>query len=180
MTARYKKLWSRYTADESGMSFMETAFLFPVLITLMMAVYDLGQGVVINQKTVAAAQIIGDLVTRNEEVDMVLIEDIIRAGEFAFDPYSSVPFAYDIASVEFDEEGNPITLWRVSEGMAQDNGPINSTIGLGAEGEGVVVVSVNYEYVPYFSSFVVPSMAMNELAFLRGRKSAIVTCADCD
>jgi len=51
---------SRYAQDESGLSVMEMGILFPVLMAMMMAVYDLGNGIVLNQKTVAASQIIAD------------------------------------------------------------------------------------------------------------------------
>ena len=173
------KLFKNYCSDEKGLSFMETAILFPVLLSMMMAVYDLGQGVVVNQKTVAASQIIADLITRQEVVSADTIDDIVRAGEFAFDPYSSVPFGYDIASVEFDEESDPNVLWRVTENMSPSDQAIDSTQGLGAEGEGVVVVSVQYTYEPYFSNFVIDQFNMTERAFLRGRKSAVVTCTDC-
>lgn len=170
---------SRYFCDEGGMSFVETAVLFPVLLSMMMAVYDLGQGVIINQKTVAASQVIADLVTRNEALDLAAVQDIVNAGELALAPYPTTSFGYDIASVEFDEDGDPIVLWRVTENMDQGDSAIDSTIGLGEEGEGTVVVSVVYSYVPYFSNFIVNSIDMVELAFLRGRKSATVTCADC-
>ncbi len=173
------KLFRNYIRDEKGLSFIETAVLFPVLLTMMMAVYDLGQGVVVNQKTVSASQIIADLITRQEVVDTETVTDIVNAGELAFAPYSAVPFGYDIASIEFDEESDPIILWRITENMSQSDAAIDSTEGLGEEGEGVVVVSVQYSYEPYFSNFVVDSFNMTERAFLRGRKSATVGCTDC-
>lgn len=169
----------KYLADERGMSFTETAILFPVLLSMMMAVYDLGQGVIINQKTVAASQIIGDLITRREVVDMQYVTDVVNAGELAFAPYAFTSFGYDITSVEFDENEDPVILWRVTENMDQGEAAINGAAGLGGEGEGVVVVSVVFEYVPYFSNFVVDIFNMNEIAYLRGRKSATVLCTDC-
>lgn len=170
---------TRYVQDESGLSFMETAILFPILLSMLMAVYDLGQGVVVNQKTVAASQIIADLVTRNEFIELADVTDIVNAGELALAPYSTAEFGYDIASIVFDEDSDPVVLWRVSENMDESDAAINSTAGLGEEGEGVVVVSVVYAYEPYFSNFIIDRFDMTERAFLRGRKSATVTCSDC-
>lgn len=170
---------TRYVRDESGVSAIEMVILFPVLLSMMMAVYDLGQGVVVNQKTVAASQIIGDLITRVEVVDIDMIMDVVNAGELALAPYSTAGFGYDIASVIFDEDSDPVILWRVTENMSQADDAINSTEGLGETGEGVVVVSVQYAYVPFFSDFVIDSFDMTERAFLRGRKSATVGCSDC-
>ena len=173
------KTLKNFIKNKSGISFVETAMFFPVLLSMLMAVYDLGQGVVVNQKTVSAAQIIADLVTRQEIVDEGMITDIVNAGEMAFSPYSPVPFGYDIASVEFDENADPVILWRSSANMNESDDAIDSTIGLGEEGDGVVVVSVQYNYKPYFSNFVVDEFNMTERAFLRGRKSAVVGCSDC-
>jgi Flp pilus assembly protein TadG len=169
-----------YWQDERGMSLTETAILFPVLLSLLMGVYDLGQGIIVNQKTITASQVIGDLVTRYEVVDQNLITDIVNAGELSLAPYPTQAFGYDIASVEFDEEGDPFVLWRETFNMEADDAAVDSSTGLGVEGEGVVIVSVVYAYEPFFSNFVVNSYDMNEVAFLRGRKSPTVTCLDCE
>ena len=117
---------TRYIKDESGLSLVEMGVLFPVLLSMMMAVYDLGQGVVVNQKTVAASQIIADLVTRSETVDTEMITDIINSGELALEPYSTAEFGYDIASVVFDVDSDPVVLWRVTENMDQSDSAIDS------------------------------------------------------
>lgn len=168
-----------YVSNEDGVSVTEVAIFFPILISLLMGVYDIGQGIVVNQKTIAASQVIADLITRNEVVNEDLILDVVTAGELSLEPYPTATFGYDVTSVEFDEDGDPVILWRVTDNMAEDDDAVDSTTGLGDEGEGVVVVSVVYQYVPYFSNFVVGTIDMNERAFLRGRKSATVPCADC-
>ncbi|MEM9470183.1 MAG: TadE/TadG family type IV pilus assembly protein [Pseudomonadota bacterium] len=170
-----KKFWK----NKEGVSAVETAILFPLLITLLTAVYDLGQGVVISQKVNTAAQVMGDLLTRYETVDEALITDIINAGELSLDPYPTAELAYDIASVQFDEDDDPVVLWRRSFGMLEEQAPINATIGLGTEGQGVIVVSVTYDYVPFFNNFIIDEFSMYERAFLRGRKSITVPCTDC-
>ena len=141
--------------DIKGVSAVETAILFPVLLMMMTAVYDLGQGVVISQKVNSASQIIGDLVARNETVTDDLITDIVNAGELALAPYDPSDFAYDIVSVEFDDEGDAFELWRRSFGIDAGDDPLLASSGLGNEGEGVVVVSVQYGYVPFFNNFLI-------------------------
>jgi len=168
-----------FLKDISGVSAVETAILFPVLIMMLTAVYDLGQGVVVSQKVNSASQIIGDLIARNETVTEGLITDVINAGELALVPYSNADFAYDIVSVEFDEDGDAFELWRRTFGMVATDQPLEDAFGLGVEGEGVVVVSVQYTYEPFFNEFFVGNLLMNERAFLRGRKSLTVPCTDC-
>ncbi|MCI5060850.1 MAG: pilus assembly protein [Alphaproteobacteria bacterium] len=176
---RIKFCLRKYLKDQHGVSATEAAILFPVLMSLLMAVYDVGQGIVVNQKTVAASQVIADLLARNEVVDIDIIDDVVIAGEMALEPYPTDSFGYDITSVEFDEDGEPEILWRVTENMTEDEDAVESTEGLGEEGDGVVVVSVVYQYVPFFSNFVVDQIDMRERAFLRGRQSATIPCTDC-
>ncbi len=175
--------WSpvRYWAEEKAVAAVETAILFPVLISLMMAVYDLGQGVVVNQKTISASQIVGDLIARNEVVDQDLVDDIALAGQLALEPYASRngSYGYDVVSVQFDEDDDPEVLWRVTENMIADEEIIDRADGLGEEGEGVVIVSVTYQYTPFFTNFVVDTIDMTETPFLPRRKSAIIACSDC-
>ena len=169
----------RYAEEERGVAYLETVILFPVLITLLMGVYDLGQGILLNQKTIGASQIIGDLVARDRSVTMTTLTDMIRAGELAYEPYSTQDFGYDIASVEFDADGEPVVLWRVTENMDPNDDAVASTEGLGAAGDGMIVVTTVYEYNPYFAHSVIGDINMEEVAFLHGRKSATITCDDC-
>ena len=165
--------------NKSGVSAVEFALLFPVLMLMLTAVYDLGQGVVLSQKVNTASQVIGDLITRKETVANADIDDTINAGELALFPYPTDSFGYDIVSVEFDENGDAFELWRRSFGMDVTDAPLIAAAGLGDEGEGVVVVSVQYDYVPFFNNVFINSFVMNERAFLRGRKSFTVPCTDC-
>lgn len=170
---------ARWFKEERGTALTESVILFPVMISLLMGCYDLGNGISVNQKTIGASQIIADLTARNRSVDMTLMNDIVVAGELALEPYGTAPFGYDIVSVEFDEDGEPTVLWRITQNMDENDDAVESTQGLGVQGEGVIVVTTSYTYRPYFANFVVDEINMNEVAFLRGRRSSTVTCADC-
>lgn len=172
---------SRFWIEEKAVAAVETALLFPILISMLMAVYDLGQGVVVNQKTISASQIVGDLVARNEFVDQATIDDIAIAGRMALDPYAGdgSNYGYDVVSVQFDEDDDPEVLWRVTDNMAIDADIVDRAEDLGTNGEGVLIVSVVFQYTPFFTNFIVDQIDMTEVAFLRGRKSSIIACSDC-
>ena len=169
----------RWVRDTTATAFTETIVLFPVLISLLMGCFDLGQGIVVNQKTIGAAQIMGDLVARHHTLDMNTVDDIVAAGRLALEPYNTAPMGYDIVSVQFDDDGVPFVLWRVTANMEPNNTAVDSTEGLGDPGEGVIIVTAGYNYNPYFTKFVVDEIDMREVAFLRGRRSATVTCTNC-
>lgn len=169
----------RWAREEDAVAAIETVILFPVLLSLLMGCYDIGRGINVNQKTIAAAQIIGDLVARDRSVTAASIQEIVEAGRLAFDPYPSDTFGYDIVSVQFDEDGEPEVLWRVTQNAQANDAAVESSTALGGPGEGVVIVTAVYNYEPYFVSFAVDEISMQEVAFLRGRRSAVVACEDC-
>lgn len=169
----------RYAAEERANAAIETAVLMPLMIGLMVGCYDIGMGILINQKTVGASQMIGDLITRDRTVTMTSLEDMIQAGELAYEPYSTASFGYDIASIEFDEDGDPVVLWRVTNNMVENDAAVASTEGLGVAGDGLVVVTTAYTYNPHFTHFVAGDIVMQEVAFLKGRRSSTVTCSNC-
>ncbi len=176
MVMRFIKNW---IVKEDGIAATEAALVLPILITLLMAVYDLGNGIVINHKTVVAAQIMGDLITRNRELTETQVDDIGIAGALALQPYNTGTFGYDIISVEFIEDGDPTIDWRVTDGMDENEDLLESTRGLGDESEGVVVVMTTYSYRPFFANFIVDQIDMAEISYLKGRRSAVVRCPDC-
>ncbi len=169
----------RYVAEEKANALIETVILFPILTILLIGCYDIGQGIIMNQKTIGASQVIGDLIARNREVTMTGLEDMIRAGELVFEPYSTASFGYDIISLQFDEDGSPVVLWRVTDNMPPNDDAIDSADGLVADGDGMVIVTTRYRYDPFFTNFVLPEINMQEIAFLKGRRSATVACDDC-
>lgn len=169
----------RWIAEERATVFTESVLLLPILSTLLMGCFDIGQAISINQKTIGASQIIGDLVARDRSVTMSSLQDIIRAGELAIEPYSTGPFGYDVASVAFDDSGDPDILWRVTYNTIENNTAVQSTEGLGEAGDGLIVVTATYKYKPYFFNFLKDEIHMKEVAFLHGRRSATVVCGDC-
>lgn len=175
----FRSLTRRWRVEEKAVAAVEAAILFPVMMTLLMGVYDIGNGIVINQKTITASQVMADLVARNQVVDLNALNDIIVAGRLAFEPFSTATMGYDIVSVEFDDDEDPVVLWRMTNNMTENDAAVESTDPIAESGNGVVIVSVAYRYTPFFSNFIVDEINMQEVAFLRARRSATVTCNDC-
>lgn len=179
MIAFFKHILRRYRDENRGDIIIEIALLFPVLITMLMGVYDMGQTITINQKVLTASQVVGDLIARNESVTQALVEDIVKAGEMALEPNALDNFGYEIVSVKFDGDGDPVVQWRMIDNMAENADALASVVGFGAEGEGLVIVTVEYQYNPFFTHFIVGDVDMSEVSFLRGRRVSVVSCDDC-
>lgn len=174
-----RRLFTRWVREDAAMAYTEAALLMPLIVTLLMGVYDVGQGITTNQKIISSSQIMGDLIARDRSITMAGLGDIITAGELALQPYDIAPLGYDIVSIGFDEDGDPEVLWRVTENTDPNDDAVESTKGLGEEGDGLMIVTTTYRYTPFFSHFITSDINMKEVAFLHGRKSATVVCADC-
>ena len=169
-----------FLKKEDGNALVETAVLFPVFLTLLMGVYDLGNGIVVNQKSITSSQVVGDLLARNRELDMNTVSDIVRAGRMALEPYDTQSYGYDIVSLQFDANGDETILWRVTENMPPNDAAIESAVNiLELTSDGLVIVTTAFEYDPVFTEFVTDRIEMREVAFLKGRRSAVINCLDC-
>ncbi|MEM6780369.1 MAG: hypothetical protein AAF569_00740 [Pseudomonadota bacterium] len=175
----------RYWTETKANALAETAILFPVFLSLLMGVYDLGQGIIINQKSITSSQVMADLIARNREVSEDIVLDIVRAGQMAIEPFPLAQdgvqlHGYDIVSVLFDEDGNPDIQWRMTDNMLPNDDPLLTVENiLELENEGLVIVTTQYRYTPYFAEFVTDEILMREVAFLRGRSSSLIVCDDC-
>lgn len=161
--------------DEEGVAMVEAVMLFPPMITLLLGVYDLGNGIMLSQKTITASQVAADLISRNKTMNDANLSDIIEGSKLAFEPYGTTDYGVDIVSVQFDSNKNPVVLWRRTENMLPNIEAVNSVKGLSPSGEGMIIVTVVYKYVPQFSHFFTGEMDFSEVAFSRGRRSATVT-----
>lgn len=174
---RIIKRWQNYKNSASGTALVEAALLIPVMLTLLMGAVDIGTGIVLSQRTVSASQTGADLMARNVEVGDSEIENIIDGAELVFEPYAAgAAFGIDIVSVQFNASGNANVVCRETRNMSPNDEAIESVDGLGTAGEGMVIVTVQYQYEPYFASIFIPDFTFREVAFTRGRRSAVVNC----
>jgi len=165
----------QWWSSDEGVAVIEAAMLFPPMLTLAMGTFDLGNGIILSQKTITASQVAADLVSRNRTMNTANLNDIIAGSKLAFEPYALVDYGVDIVSVEFDSSRNPVILWRRTENMLPNTGAVDSIRGLSDQGEGMIIVTVKYNFVPKFSSVFSGDISLSEVAFTRGRRSATVT-----
>ncbi|MGZ9107391.1 MAG: TadE/TadG family type IV pilus assembly protein [Micavibrio sp.] len=155
---------------------METAMLFPILLVMLFGVYDVGHAITANHKMITATQVAADLITRGQSVSDSDINQAIEAAGLAMQPYeSSAAMGIDIVSVRYDEDDEPVQVWRETRNMTEDLYAIGKSVGLGTEGEGAVIVTIIYDYVPTFGSIVINAFRMKETAFARGRRVPVIT-----
>jgi Flp pilus assembly protein TadG len=165
----------KWANDQEGVAALEAAMLFPPMLSLLFGTFDLGNGIMISQKTITSSQVAADLVSRNRTVDSAGITDIVAGAKLAFEPYAPNGFGIDVVSVEFDASQNPVVLWRHTEDMLPNSEAVSSVVGMADEGEGMIIVTVRYKYTPQFAQYFMDAIDFSEVAYTRGRRSATVT-----
>ncbi len=164
----------RYRKAQEGVAAIEAAMVFPILLTLMLGTFDLGNGILANQKTIRASQVTADLLARNGAVTDAMIADAIKAGQLAFEPLSAASYGVDIVSIRFDADAVASIEWRETQNMTAMSDVLERVADIAEANDGVLVVGVRYDFEPVFAGFVVDNIPMYEIAFARGRKGAVV------
>lgn len=176
ISKKIRSYFSKKSADEQGTALVEAGLVFPVLLTMLLGTFDVGNAILANQKAIRASQVTADLITRNRVVNDTIIDDSIEAGELSLTPFPvETNFGVDVVSIRFDEDEEPEILWRETRNMSADESVLTDVASLADANNGVVVVNVLYRFEPVFAGFVINEFIMSEVAFSRGRKSATVT-----
>ncbi len=175
MLSRMSSLISRWKREDDALAAVEAAMIFPVMLTMLLGIYDLGFGILANQKAVRASQVVADLVTRENVASDADIDEAVDAGRLAFQPMDTSSYGVDIVSIRFDEDANGEILWRETVNMTAVGDALGAVDALAEADEGVVMVSINYVYEPLFAGFIISEMTMEEVAFSRGRSSPAIT-----
>ena len=160
---------------ERGNAVVECAFVLPLMLLLSVGVVEVTNLLRLDRKVVAAAQTAADLVTQRRDVNDAQLNDILRAAELIFEPFPSAGHSVGIVGVRYDPDtGNPAVDWTKTKNGGSVPEAVTLSTGLGAPGEGVVVVRVTYTYTPMFFDFIMGSTEIEETAVLRPRRSSFV------
>ncbi len=170
-----RRLLSRYKSEENGLAAVEAAMIFPIMLVLLIGVFDAGNAILTNQKTIRASQVVADLITRQNIVSGADINEAVAAGRLAFEPLDDSSFGVDIVSIRFDEDADSEIVWRETINMPPVPNALSRVEALENPNEGVVMVSVTYDYEPLFVGFVMDAFGMEEVAFSRGRSTPVIT-----
>jgi Flp pilus assembly protein TadG len=166
---------------------IEAGFLFPVMVTIMLGVVDVGIAITINQKVVNASHEMVDLLTRGKTVTNALLNDAVVAAQLSIQPYDTASMGYDVEGVyllgvtatpTLAPCGAPCGAWNDTANMGR-NTAVAATLAaagyVGAQDEGLIAVTVKYTYTPLFTQFLTGSFDIQEVSFARGRFGGFIT-----
>ncbi len=158
----------------------------PFMIVLLIGMVELTTGLNHDSKVRQIASTMADLVAQAEIISTSEVDDLFKAGDEIIAPYSSTPLDIIVASISFDEDGDPSVDW--SYGSATSSPwsncsapPITLPSTIQVANTSIVVGRATYTYTPLFASLaqnIFPravSMTLGDTFFLRPRLTSTVT-----
>lgn len=177
-TSLFNRL-NKMRRGQQGSAAVEFALIAPMMIALFCAIIELTGLLMVERKIISASQTVADLVTQETSVTSQDLDDIVQAGRLIFDPYPTLTLTFNIASIRFNTDtGVPELVWQRLVGVNPGGSDIlTQAVGLGAPGEGVVIVYITYSYDPLLGGIITGTVNLDEMSFSRPRRSPVVTCA---
>jgi Flp pilus assembly protein TadG len=120
---------ARFLRDPRGVSAIEFAFVFPVMVLLYLGGTAMTQGVVLKRKTTLVTRTVGDLVSQYTQIVDTDMAAIMGAATAVIQPYSGTPLTVIVSSVQIDANGNATIAWSDSTSNTTPH-PKNTTVTL--------------------------------------------------
>ena len=166
--------------NRRGVSAIEFALIFPLLILLYVGAAETGNMLTIYRRTFQIASTAADLTAQVKTVSNADLADIVAASNSIMSPFATAPLRTVITSVVADNSNKTKVAWSyASNGAARGvNSAYQVPTGLTEAGSSVIVAEVTYAFTPlvnmtkYFSP---GSFTMSQTFYTRPRKSLTVT-----
>lgn len=165
------------------MSLVEFALVLPILITLYLGSYQLGDAISCNRKVTIATRAAADLVSQNLNgtTSASDVNGDLYAASLVLAPYSSSAAMIRISEVDVDNNYNATILW--SRGLNTSGYTPGSTANIpNAMRIGnahFIFAEVTYSYVPAANFGITNAMKFYDSIMIMPRNSNNVTCPDC-
>jgi Flp pilus assembly protein TadG len=173
---------ARFLRDPRGVSAVEFAFVFPVMVLLFLGGTAMTQGVVLKRKTTLVTRTVGDLVSQYTQILDTDMTAIMSAATAVIQPYSGTPLTVIVSSVNIDGNGNATICW--SSPNANTTGhpkgtPVTLPTGIGGlanANTSVIWAEGGYAYTLPVGSGVLnmTSMQLSEQFYLKPRRVTTV------
>ena len=127
---------NNFWKNTDGLATVESAILLPIMIVILMGMFDIGQAIIINQKVTAASHMAADLITRKTVIDDGDLDDAYGVAKLIIDPYDRDLMGIDIVGILYDDDDSPSEMWRTQYNRDANINLPASADGLGVDGEG--------------------------------------------
>lgn len=173
-------------SDLRGVAAVEFALILPFLLVLLIGMAETVGALNHDRKVSQVASSVADLVAQASSLNSADVTDIMVAAKEIMKPYSATSLDVIIASVTFDENGDPKVDWsRDKSGgtpwPTDSEPPVTFPAALSIPGTSLVVAQSSYHHVPMFATLAqnifprATSIELGDTYYFKPRLSAKVT-----
>lgn len=179
-----KKRYRKFVGDKRGVAAIEMAFIFPVMISMLVGLVDVTDGLSASRKVTITANTVGDLVTQeNGTTNQANLDGIFAGALETMAPFNGATVGIAVYNYRLDDDDDPQLEWQHSQGPScgAPPTPTPAMAALMSQGNDLIIsrACYNYTYVIGKLFTTTPTIAMNEEMTLRPRKSLQLECTDC-
>ncbi|MEW5703207.1 MAG: TadE/TadG family type IV pilus assembly protein [Pseudomonadota bacterium] len=168
----------RFRRDHRGSLLVETAFVMPLLVVMILAGVELTRYMLLQQKLDAVAVTVADLVAQRKEISAATVDRIFQATNHVITPFTFGANGAVVVTSVSANGGGPVVDWqRIGGGtfsVASAIGTPGSAATLPAgflvrNGENAIVAEVFYNYSPLLRTDFLTNLQMYHRSFFRPR-----------
>jgi Flp pilus assembly protein TadG len=179
------RMFRRFFASTRGVAAIEFAFLFPVLLLLLLAGIDGGRAVAISMKVRSAAYVVDAIANQYPSIDDNSMATILGASATVLAPYPSGPVTVTLSQIQIASGGAATVSWSDTlNGTARSQGssitiPANLTPSSNPKTCAsfpcyVLLGEVTYTYTPMFGHFITGPINLSDKIYVTPRNVVCV------
>lgn len=169
--------------DSRGMALVEFAVVLPVLLTLYMGGFQLGDGIACNRKVTIATRAIADLIAQNQSgtTTKAELDSNLSAATQVLTPYAASNALIRVTEVATDINLNTTVQWsRAANGAAYAKGAaVTIPTAMKLPGTYFLFAEVSYAYTPAANFGFINAMTLKDSLYMLPRNSNKIDCSDC-
>jgi Flp pilus assembly protein TadG len=177
---------ARFSRDRHGVVLQETALVLPVLVTLILAGYDIARFALLQQKLSRMVMTTADMVSQGATISIPEIDTIFNASSTMVQPFSAgslqIMFVSSVSrtgtaapKVDWQRSGGGTMTGQTSKlGIAGSNATLPTDF-LIRSGEDAIIAEVYYRFTPVFMPEMILPTTLYHRAIFRPRQSSLTT-----
>ena len=167
---------TRFAGDCRGISAVEFAMLFPVMLTLFLGSVEASQGIATDRKVELIAHALADLSSQYTAITNADMTNILNAGSAIIAPYTTAGLNEVVSEISIDAQGNASVVWSDTlDGTALTVGQtVTVPSSLAVPNTYLVLAQVQYSYNPTYGYVMTGTLTLSDQSFMSPRESASI------
>jgi len=152
---RLASVFRRFVASRRAVAAIEFAMVVPILLLMLLASFDAGNGIAIYMKVRSATYALDAITNQYTMIQSSDMTSIVGATSVILAPYSSSPIVVTISQIAISNKGVATVSWSYSQGgTALSQGSVVTVpTNLNVDSTYLIFAQVSYKFTPVFGYF---------------------------